>query len=376
VRYIGNKTRLLNFIFGVLEERAIIRGRAVDPFTGTASVARALKEHGFHVVAADVMEYGYVFGRAYVAVTGEPDYSGIADDVVRNADESADGPAGDGRGAAGAGSTGPRTADVVAYLNALPRRPGFIHRHFSPAGDVGRRFGRMYFTPANAARIDAIRDTLEDWHDSGRIDEDGFHVLLAALIEAADRVANTTGVYASFVKSWQPNARRRLKLRPPRIVPGNGCRAERADALDLVTDEAPFDLLYLDPPYNTRQYPGYYHVPEIIATGWYDGGVRLRGKTGLMPDDDRRSDWSRRGRCEDAFEELVATARWKHLVMSYNGEGIIPEATIERVLKENGRAATYRRYRRDYKRYRSDADGENRNYTGDRVEEYLYCVSR
>jgi adenine-specific DNA-methyltransferase len=353
VRYIGNKTRLLNFIFSVLDERGIRNGRAVDPFTGTASVARALKEHGFRVVAADVMEYGYVFGRAYVAVTGEPDYAGITDEVNDTT-----------------------TAGVVAYLNALPRRPGFIHRHFSPAGDVGRRFGRMYFTPANAARIDAIRDTLEDWRGDGRVDDDGFHVLLAALLEAADRVANTTGVYASFVKSWQPNARRRLKLRTPRIVPGNGCRAERRDALELVRDEAPFDLLYLDPPYNTRQYPGYYHVPEIIATGWYDGGVQLRGKTGLMPDDDRRSDWSRRGRCEDAFEELVATARWQHLVMSYNGEGIIPEGSIARVLKANGRAATYRRYRRDYKRYRSDADGENRSYAGDRVEEYLYCVDR
>lgn len=353
MRYIGNKTRLLDFIFGVLEERGIRRGRAVDPFTGTASVARALKEHGFHVVAADVMEYGYVFGRAYVAVTGEPDYSGIADVV--------------------AGTT---TAGVVAYLNALRRRPGFIHRHFSPAGSMGRRYGRMYFTPGNAEHIDAVRDTLQEWHDAGRIDDDGFHVLLAALLEAADRVANTTGVYASFVKTWQPNAQRRLRLRPPRIVPGNGCRAHRADAIELVRDEAPFHLLYLDPPYNTRQYPGYYHVPEIIATGWYDGGMQLRGKTGLMPDDDRRSDWSRRGRCEDAFEELVATARWKHLVMSYNGEGIIPEAAIERVLKANGRARTYRKYRRDYKRYRSDADGENRSYSRDRVNEYLYCVDR
>ncbi len=353
MRYIGNKTRLLDFIFGVLEERGITAGRAVDPFTGTASVARALKERGFHVVAADVMEYGYVFGRAYVAVTGEPDFAGVGGEV---------------------GDTSP--AGVVAYLNALPRRPGFIHRHFSPAGDVGRRYGRMYFTAANAARIDAVRDTIEAWHQAGRIDDDGFHVLLAALIEAADRVANTTGVYASFVKTWQPNARRRLKLNPPRIVPGNGCRAYRADALVIAREEAPFDLLYLDPPYNTRQYPGYYHVPEIIATGWYDGGVRLRGKTGLMPDDDRRSDWSRRGRCEDAFEELVATARWSRLVMSYNDEGIIPAATIERVLKAHGRAATYRKYRRDYKRYRSDADGENRSYAGDRVKEHLYCVDR
>ncbi|MBW3555008.1 MAG: DNA adenine methylase, partial [Gemmatimonadetes bacterium] len=138
----------------------------------------------------------------------------------------------------------------------------------------------------------------------------------------------------------------------------------------------PFDLLYLDPPYNNRQYPGYYHVPEIIAEGWFDGGIELRGKTGLAPDGGKRSDWSRAGKCEDAFERLVASAPWRHVVMSYNDEGIIPGATIERVLKENGRKGTFRRYDRTYKRYRSDADGEDRKYSGDRVSEYLYCVSR
>jgi adenine-specific DNA-methyltransferase len=62
--------------------------------------------------------------------------------------------------------------------------------------------------------------------------------------------------------------------------------------------------------------------------------------------------------------------------MSYNAEGIIPESTIERVLRRNGRHRTYRRYRLTYRRYRSDADGERRRYRGDSVEEYLYCVSR
>ncbi len=196
------------------------------------------------------------------------------------------------------------------------------------------------------------------------------------MIEAADRVANTTGVYAAFVKSWQPNARRRLRLTLPEIHEGNGCRAEHADALDLVPELEPFDLLYLDPPYNNRQYPGYYHIPELLAMGWFDGEPELRGKTGLVPDEDKRSDWSRAGKCEAAFETLIATAPWTHVVMSYNDEGIIPEATIERVLREHGRRDSYKRYSRSYKRYRSDADSKERKYKGDRVREYLYCVSR
>src|SRR5690606_6181763 len=102
--------------------------------------------------------------------------------------------------------------------------------HFTPAGEVGREHGRMYFTPENAARIDAARETIQAWRTTGMIGDDAFYVLLAALIEAADAVANTAGVYAACIKSWQPNALRPLRLRTPRIVAGNGCRAFRRDA--------------------------------------------------------------------------------------------------------------------------------------------------
>ena len=362
MRYIGNKTRLLGFIRSTLKRRGI-SGTAVDPFSGTASVGQELKAQGFGVTASDIMTYGYVFARAYVETTALPDAPGLAHEVLAI------------HGAA-RGDGAPSTRDVIDHLNGLEPLPDFIHRSFAPSGEAAREHGRMYFTDDNAGRIDHIRNRIEEWRRAGRIDDDLFHVLLAALLEAADAVANTTGVYASFVKSWQPNARRRLKLKVPDIVEGNGCRAARKDALDLVAGMEPYDLLYLDPPYNARQYPGYYHIPEIIAEGWFDQEPELRGKTGLAPDEDKRSDWSRASKCEEAFEALVATEGWRHLVMSYNDEGIIPESTIEGVLREYGRPDTYQRYKRGYKRYRSDSDGDDRKYKGDRTYEYLYCVSR
>ena len=74
-------------------------------------------------------------------------------------------------------------------------------------------------------------------------------------------------------------------------------------------------------------------------------------------------------------EALIAAARCRHIVMSYNAEGIISAATIERVLKTHGLRATFRRYERRYRRYRADADSR-RSYRGDVVSEYLFCVSR
>ena len=335
MRYIGNKTKLLRFIGGVLRRRGIRAGVAVDPFSGTASVARELKRLGFRVVAADLMEYAHVLAKAYVEAT----------------------------------SVSAELHDRIRYLNALPPEPGFLTENFSAPA-------RMYFTETNAARIDAMRSQIDAWCVNGDVAGIEQYQLLAALIEASDRVANTTGVYAAFVKSWQPNARRAIELRAPDVIPSNGCYAHRADAVQLVSDIGEFDLLYLDPPYNSRQYAGYYHVPELLALGWFHEPPVLRGKTGLLPDRDKRSDWSRRSKCEAALEQLVASAKCKHIVMSYNAEGILSEAAIERIFKQYGRRDTYRKYARPYRRYRSDADGENRRYAGDDVEEYLYCVAR
>ncbi|MEO5510257.1 MAG: DNA adenine methylase, partial [Longimicrobiales bacterium] len=270
----------------------------------------------------------------------------------------------------------PTLRRVLSHLERIPVRPSFIHEHYSPDGNAGAEHGRMYFTPQNALRIDSARVRIEEWRCAGLVDDDGYHVLLAAIIEAADRIANTTGVYAAFVKSWQPNALRSFQLRVVRPLNGAGSRAERGDAIDIVRAAGDFELLYLDPPYNARQYPGYYHIPELIATGWFGDAVVTRGKTGLISDREKRSDWSSSRRCEAAFEALLATARCRHVVMSYNEEGLISGATIERLMKQYGIRDTYRRYERRYRRYRSDTDGETRHYRGDTVAEYLYCVSR
>ena len=72
----------------------------------------------------------------------------------------------------------------------------------------------MYFTPENAGRIDAAREQLENWRKGKTVSDDSYYLLLAAIIEGADRVANTAGVYASYMKRWQPNAKRRFEVLP------------------------------------------------------------------------------------------------------------------------------------------------------------------
>jgi len=168
---------------------------------------------------------------------------------------------------------------------------------------------------------------------------------------------------------------RPLRLVAPLIVKtGRRGEAHRGDVNGLIGGLGHFELLYLDPPYNTRQYSAYYHVPEILARGWFDEPPQLRGKTGLIPDDDTKSAWSSRDRCVPALEDLIDRADASHVLMSYNSEGILPEAEIERIFREAGVPGSYQRVERDYARYRSDSDSDARQYKADRVTEYLYYV--
>ncbi|MEO5510231.1 MAG: DNA adenine methylase, partial [Longimicrobiales bacterium] len=154
MRYIGNKTRLLGFIRRVIRARAIPHGHAIDPFTGTASVGRALKRWGFTVTASDIMHYGYVLARAYVEAGHEPDFTALGDAIELQK---------------------PTLRRVLSHLERVPVQPSFIHEHYSPDGGAGAAHGRMYFTPQNALRIDSARVRIEEWRCAGLVDDDGYH---------------------------------------------------------------------------------------------------------------------------------------------------------------------------------------------------------
>lgn len=361
MRYIGNKTKLVPFLLQTIDDLGLSPGVACDPFAGTASVARALKVAGWRVHSGDLMSASYAYQVARVELDRTPAYPGAL-----------------------LGGNGRRRsvsyAAVLRVMQALPPAAGFVTEHYTPDGVDGSEHGRMYFTPRNGAAIDAMRERISAWSHGGLIDRPGEQLLIATLIQAADRVANTTGVYASFVKTWQPNATRPISLRPirPTVPPSEaarGCTAFRGPAGELLRRAGAVDLLYLDPPYNERQYPGYYHLPELLAQGW-DPPPELRGKTGLIPDDDLRSDWCRRGRCEAALLSLLDAADARHLLLSYNDEGLLPGESIESAFRGAGDPDTFRVFTRGYRRYRSDSDGPGRRYQRNAVRERAYYVRR
>ena len=343
MRYIGNKTRLLPFILRTLKRSGIGVGSAHDAFAGTASVSRALKEKGWRVHASDLLMSSYVFQRAYV--------------VAERAD--------------------PKIEEMANDLGSLVPREGFITEHFSPYAKEGKggTSGRMYFTAENAGRIDAAREDLETWRRAGTISEDSYYLLLAAIIEGADKVANTAGVYASYMKRWQPNAKREFRIVPEMPVKGaQPADAHLMDATETARMIGEVDLLYIDPPYNSRQYVAYYHIPEILARGWTDSAPAIRGKVGLLAGEEGRSQWSHGRRVQKLFATLLAATRARHALVSFNSEGHLAPEALQSLLTKASADGEVAHFTQRYRRYRADSEREGRHYHGDIALEHLYLV--
>src|SRR5699024_10839674 len=91
------------------------------------------------------------------------------------------------------------------------------------------------------------------------------------------------------------------------------------------------DIAYIDTPYNSRQYASNYHVLENIAR---HNKPELRGVTKLFDWSNLKSDYSMKLRAKKAMYDLIENINAKHIIVSYNNEGIIPEEELIEMLRE------------------------------------------
>jgi adenine-specific DNA-methyltransferase len=354
MRYLGNKDSLLTFIDQVLEMHGAVSTPArplcvCDPFTGTTSVARHLKRQDWRAVTGDIMAYSFAFQHAYIALNEAPTFAGLVNAGVLDPGLNLAMP----------------VQRVFAHLNNLRGVEGFCYWNYSPDGPEGRR----YFTAANALRIDAIRREINQWWDMSWLTESERYLLVSALIEAVSRVANVAGTYAAYLKGWDPRAHKPLVLGLPQIVHSQQEHSVHlADANELVPQQE-CNLLYLDPPYNSRQYSTNYHLLETLALG---DEPEVKGIAGLRADNGKRSAYCRAGKAEESLSKLVSEANADWILVSYNTEGLIPHERMVEILSQRGNVEVYAC---EYPRYRSDSDGDNRRYKSNgTLQEMLYWV--
>lgn len=356
MNYIGSKYSLLPFLEKSILEFAssVTQWTFFDIFAGTGAVGQHYKRLGFHVVANDIQYYSYCLNRAYIGINRPPEFAGLADRLPRPTDlllyDAID--------------------VVLSYLNNLEGVEGFIYRNYCPGGTAGTKRPRQYFTDENGKLCDAIRLQVEEWHKGGLISDDEYFYLLASLIEAIDKVANTASVYGAFLKHIKQSACKSLTMERFEIVPNHKQhRVYNCDGSVLIS-EVQCDILYIDPPYNQRQYCTNYHVLETIAR--YDN-PRLYGVTGLRKYDDQKSDFCYKAKALATLEHLIQRTTARYVFLSYNSEGIMPEDEIVGIMEQYG---TVELKQESYRRFRADVDRENRKYKADGVTEYVFCLKK
>jgi len=298
---------------------------ACDLFAGTTRVGQALKRMGLSVISNDTACYSEVFGRCYI----EADATRIAVSEVK---------------------------EVLRELGSLPARAGYFTETFC----IRSRF----FQPANGARIDAVREGIDEMN----LAEPMRSIALTSLIEAADRVDSTTGLQMAYLKEWAPRSGQPLELRVPKLIPGTG-QVFREDASELVKRLPPVDLLYLDPPYNQHSYFSNYHIWVSLVR---NDRPEVYGKARKRVDcRTTKSRYNFRKGCLSALADVVRQARARFLIVSFNDEGFVPRDELEAVLSERGEVV---RLDIPYKRYVGAQIGIY-NPKGERVGEVSHLTN-
>ena len=353
LNYIGSKLSLLDFIHFIvnkeIKENISVVG---DLFAGTGIVGQSFKRKGYKIIANDIQYYSFVLNKKFLTNNDFVRFEGLVNEIpnLSNYEKKE------------------RILHVLNYLNNLKeRKKGFIFDNYSLEGTKGKEFERMYFSDENALKIDTIRLKIEEWFRNKKISEREYFYLLGTLIEASDRVANTASVYGAFLKKLKKSAQKELQLYYNEIIFGDKENIVFNDDILKILNKEKIDLLYLDPPYNARQYCSNYHMLETISK--YDN-PNISGKTGLRDYEKQKSKFCSRNKVKEEFEKIVKTTNAKYIILSYNNEGLMSIKDVQEILSLRGEPKTFIL---KYKRFKADKT-ENRNHKSDSTYEYLHFV--
>ncbi|EAK3936397.1 modification methylase [Campylobacter jejuni] len=316
----GSKVKLLDFLFesinDILAKSDINLEQCtfIDLFAGTSAVGKKFKNKVEKVISNDKEFYSFVLAKNYIENTVK----------IKRSKELI------------------KELNNIAKINPIK---GKIYKHYSLGGGENRQ----YFSDFNAMKIDSMRIKISEWKYDNFINEKECYFLLASLLESADKVANTASVYGAFLKHLKPSAQKELILLPAEFE----CTHTKhlvfnENANDLIK-KIKGDILYLDPPYNSREYGANYHVLNSIAM--YDDFIP-QGKTGLRAYE--KSAWCKKNLVFDALEDLIKNADFKFIFLSYNDEGLLSLEQIRQIFEKYGKydfkSQIYQRFKADSKR--------------------------
>ncbi len=315
-RYLGNKFRLTPFIREIVDQNCPDVNVVADVFAGTGAVASAFLDK--QIIVNDNLYSNYI---CYLAWFGSEKYCEQ------------------------------KIEDYVEWYNSIET---------DEDNYMSINFADTYFSVEDCRRIGFIREHIEEKYENNEINARERAILITSLLYGMDKIANTCGHY----DAWRQGVAFDKSLTLPLLVPANdnnpANRLFNEDANDLVKHiEA--DLVYLDPPYNSRQYCDSYHLLENVAR-WEKpdvfGVAKKMDRTGL------KSKYCTT-EATAAFEDLIANIRAKYVLLSYNnmsekGDGRsnakISDDDILRILRQKGDVVVFSKAYRPFSAGKSNIE--------------------
>ena len=302
MRYFGSKESTNRTILELVSSR-IPNGVFCDPFGGIGSVSSRFKSAGYTVWSGDILNFAHYFQVAKIQYSASPSFKKL---FKNNPFSSIN--------------------EMELYLNTIEPVEGWFVIEYAKK--------RKFFTVENAGKIEAIRKIFQKWEKEKLLTDGERKVLLASLINSMDRVANTAGTYYAYLKSWNRKALQvfLFKLLIPLASKRHNC-CHHIEANELVKKRH-FNILYLDPPYNKRSYPHYYHLPETIAM---EKAPEIHGMSGIPVGVTNYSEFNRPSKAACALEKLISNASFDLLVFHYADGGLIEPKRVVKILKQFGK---------------------------------------
>lgn len=305
-RYIGNKYKLADWIFSILEKECS-GDSFTDIFAGTGVVAARAATRFKNVILNDFLHSNHA---VYKAFFDKSDWDkGKIDSIIQEYNR--------------------------------------INGKDLPDNYFSSNFGGKYFSRSSARVIGFVRDDIEK-RKSALVERE-YYVLITSLLYAIDKIANTVGHYDAYFKKTLVDDTFTMRSLVP--VQVENVEIYREDA-NILAKKIHTDVVYIDPPYNSRQYSRFYHVLETL-TKW--DKPKLYG-TALKPAEENMSDYCR-NTAKDRLEELVRDIDARFLVVSYNNTyasksssslNKITHEEIENILSKKGETKVFEK---DYRHF-------------------------
>ena len=327
-RYLGNKYRLLPFIKQVVKNNCRDVKIIADLFAGTGAVSSAFQD--LQIITNDLLYSNYISNLAWFSAQPYNE-----DKIIQF---------------------------IIGYNTISVRTDNYMSNNFADT----------FFSKQDCRKIGYIREDIERNFKAGKLNERERALLITSLLYAMDKIAKTCGHYDAYRKGIEFDLH--LELSVPQASqnnnPNNTCYNQDINTL---APNICADLVYLDPPYNSRQYCDAYHVLENVAR-WEKpkvfGVARKMDRTTL------KSAYCTK-EATKAFDDLIEKINARYILLSYNNmenkgnersNAKLADTDIMRILRKKGEVLVFEE---DYKAFTT-----GRSNIQDNAERLFLCICK